>query len=85
YVLKSNYPNPFNPETTIEFSLPQSAEVTLVIYNILGEKVEILLNSQQSAGYHKVRWNASNVSSGIYFYRLQAGIFVETRKMMLLK
>lgn len=85
YELFANYPNPFNPATTIEFALSKEEDISLVIYNILGEKVEILLNGQQSAGYHKVTWNASNVPSGIYFYRLQAGIFVETRKMVLLR
>lgn len=85
YELYTNYPNPFNPETTIEFSLPAHEQVSLVIYNMLGEKVEVLLNSGYPAGHHKVRWNAENIPSGLYFYRLIAGDFVRTKKMLLLK
>ena len=85
YELYANYPNPFNPETTIEFSLSKDNYISLVIYNVLGEKVKILLNGRHSAGYHKVKWNAEYLASGVYFYRLQAGDFVMTKKMVLLK
>ena len=85
YSLSQNYPNPFNPVTTIKYSLPQSGEVTLLIYNLIGEEVARLVNGHQSAGEYNAEWNASKVSSGIYFYRLKAGDFVLTRKMVLLK
>ena len=70
FAVKQNYPNPFNPSTTIDFSLPESGNVTLTIYNITGQEVAKLVNGVQNAGSHKVVWNASNLSSGIYFYRL---------------
>ena len=85
YSLSQNYPNPFNPVTTIKYSLPQSGDVTLLIYNLIGEEVARLVNGHQSAGEYNAEWNASKVSSGIYFYRLKAGDFVRTRKMVLLK
>ena len=85
YILSQNYPNPFNPVTTIGYSLLESGDVTLVVYNIVGQEVERLVNDVQKAGYHRVSWNASNFASGIYFYRLQSGDFVQTRKMVLLK
>jgi len=85
YFLSEPYPNPFNPTTSIEYSLPLSGEVSLIIYNLLGQEVAKLVNGDVEAGYHKVRWNASNVSSGIYLYRLRAGDFFQTRKMVLLK
>jgi len=85
YALSNAYPNPFNPTTTIEYSLPQSGDVSLIIYNLTGQEVTRLVSEVQQAGYHKVTWDASNLSSGIYFYRLQAGDFVQTRKMVLLK
>ena len=83
--LLNNYPNPFNPTTAIEYSLPSSGEVSLMIYNLLGQEVANLVSGRIEAGFHKVTWDASNYSSGIYFYRLQAGLFVQTRKMVLLK
>jgi len=83
--LKQNFPNPFNPETTIEYNLPKSTRVSLVIYSLLGEEVTRLVDGHQPAGKYKTTWNASNVASGIYFYRLQAGDFVQTKKMVLLK
>ena len=72
FALSQNYPNPFNPETVIEYSLPKLGDVSLVVYNLLGEEVTILVNESISAGNHQVIWDASNVASGIYFYRLQA-------------
>jgi hypothetical protein len=91
FVLKQNYPNPFNPSTTIQYGLPARSTVRLVIYNILGQVVSDLINTEQSAGWNQVVWNA-NVSSGLYFYRLEAASldnpskrFVETKKMLLLR
>ncbi len=85
FALYSNYPNPFNPATTIEYALPKSSEVLLTIYNLLGHEMARLVDGELSAGYHSVAWDASNVTSGVYFYTLQAGEFVETRKMVLLR
>ncbi len=80
-----NYPNPFNATTIIKYNLPNPADVTIEIYNILGRKVETLFQGEQPAGYHQVVWDASDHSSGMYFYRIQAGEYIETRKMVLLK
>ncbi len=85
FSLEQNYPNPFNPSTKIRFSLPEKAEVSLEFFNIIGEKVGELLNSTLNAGYHEVEFRNSNLSSGIYFYRIKAGNFVEVKKMMLIK
>ena len=85
YNISQNYPNPFNPTTTIKYALPKSGEVLLAIYDLLGGEVTRLVDGEQSEGYHTVTWDASKVASGIYFYRLQAGDFVQTRKMVLLK
>jgi hypothetical protein len=82
--LNQNYPNPFNPSTTISYSLPKTAMMSLRIFNTLGQEVTSLVNERKEVGYYQVTWNA-NVPSGIYFYRLQAGGFVETKKMILLK
>ena len=83
--LSQNYPNPFNPLTRIEYSLPVSSEVLLVIYNLRGQEVARILNERQTEGVHTIAWDASKYASGIYFYRLTAGDFVQTRKMLLLK
>ena len=85
YSLSQSFPNPFNPTTTIEYSLPNMVEVSLIVYNLLGEEVTRLISENQQAGYHKVTWDASSMASGIYLYRLTAGDFVRTRKMVLLK
>ena len=85
YVLNINYPNPFNPETTISFVLPEAVQTRLIIYNQLGREVARLVDGYLGAGYHTATWDATNVASGMYFYRLQAGDFVQTRKMVLLK
>lgn len=85
YVLEQNFPNPFNPSTTIEFSIPEASVVTLKIYNILGEEVKTLVDEFRERGNHSVQFNANNLASGIYFYKLQAGSFVETKKMILLR
>jgi hypothetical protein len=83
--LWQNYPNPFNPTTIISYELPANDMVRLEIYDILGRKIETLLSERQNAGNHSVPFNASNLSSGVYFYRLSAGSFVQTKKLMLIK
>ena len=83
--LNQNYPNPFNPETVIDYALPSPREVSLIIYDIRGRKVAQLVNSLMPAGYHSATWDASGFASGIYFYRIQTGDFIQTRKMLLLK
>ena len=85
FALSQNYPNPFNPSTTIEFALPQMSEVNIAVYDVLGRKVAELVNGNFNAGYHKVRFNASNLTSGVYFYSIKAGDFVSVKKLMLLK
>ncbi len=90
FTLSQNYPNPFNPTTTIEYGLPVSTEVMIAIFNVLGQEVAVLVDGEKEAGYHTVTWDSrdaygSQVSSGVYFYRIQAGEFVETKKMLLLK
>ncbi|MCH7731056.1 MAG: lamin tail domain-containing protein [Candidatus Marinimicrobia bacterium] len=83
--LYQNYPNPFNPVTTIEYQLPNSSFVDLVVYNIQGQLIERLVHVQQSPGTYMIKWNASNVSSGIYFYKISAGEYTLSRKLLLLK
>ena len=85
YQLSQNYPNPFNPSTTIEYSLPVNSNVKLVVYDALGNQLEVLYSGESSAGNHSVTWNADNYASGIYFYRLESDNFVQARKMLLLK
>ena len=85
FTLHQNYPNPFNPITTLRYDLPQETDVTLTIYDITGRMVQTLVNELQQSGVKKVIWNASDVSSGVYIYRIQAGNFTQTRKMILLK
>ena len=85
YALNQNYPNPFNPTTNIEFALPQAGNVKLVVYDILGKEVATLVESNMNAGYHRVNFDASKLASGVYVYRLTAGNFVSSRKLMLMK
>lgn len=85
YELLQNYPNPFNPSTVIEFSLPEAANVSLTIYNALGEKVTELESGYLKAGFYNYQWNASNVTTGMYIYELRADNFVSVKKMLLLK
>ena len=85
YVLHQNYPNPFNPVTTIEYMLPEAVRVKVEIYNTLGQVVEVLVDGGQEVGYHSVMWDGSDVSSGVYFCRLHAVNFVQTKRMLLLK
>ena len=88
--LYNNYPNPFNPVTTLRYDLPEDALVNITIYDIMGRIVKTLINSQQNAGFKSIQWNATNdagspLSAGLYLYKIQADNFVETRKMVLLK
>jgi photosystem II stability/assembly factor-like uncharacterized protein len=85
FSLSQNYPNPFNPSTTIKFDIPKSSFVNITIYNELGEKAASVVNKQMQAGKYETRWNASNYPSGVYFYKLTAGNFTETKKMVIIK
>jgi hypothetical protein len=85
YALEQNYPNPFNPTTTIKFSLPEAAEVTLSIYNTLGEKIGVVVNTKLEAGRYSYQWDAGNVATGMYIYELRTDKFVSVKKMLLLK
>ena len=90
FALKDNYPNPFNPSTRIDYDLVSTEKVRVVIYNIAGQEVTRLVNTTQEAGYHSVVWTGSDamgaqVAAGIYFYQIQAGTFVQTKKMLFLK
>jgi len=90
YALEQNYPNPFNPSTNINFALPKAGNVTVSVYNVLGQEVTTLVNGELPAGSHTVVWDGRNgsgtvVSSGIYFYKIAAGDFNQTKKMMMLK
>jgi hypothetical protein len=85
HVLSQNYPNPFNPSTTIKYQIPELSFATLKVYDVLGNEISTLFNAEKPAGSYEVELNASNLPSGIYFYRLQAGDFVETKKMVLMK
>ncbi len=85
FQLVQNYPNPFNPSTTIEYSIPNSSFVNVKIFNVLGQEVETLVQEMQTAGRYTLRFDASRLTSGVYFYRVQAGEFSQTKKMMLLK
>jgi Secretion system C-terminal sorting domain len=85
FTLYQNYPNPFNPTTQIAYNIPSNSFVTLKVYDILGKEVATLVNAEQQAGLHELNFNASNLSSGIYFYKLETSSFVKTNKMLLLK
>ena len=85
YELSQNYPNPFNPSTIIRFSMPEAANVVLTVYNVLGQEIASLINQTMDAGHHEVQFDASNLNSGMYIYKLQAGNFVSIKKMMLAK
>jgi hypothetical protein len=83
--LSQNYPNPFNPSTNIQYSVPQSSNVVIKVFDILGNELETLVKEEKPAGTYEIAWFAEQLPSGIYFYRLQVGSFVETKKMLLLK
>jgi hypothetical protein len=85
FVMKQNYPNPFNPSTTISYQLPKQSHVTLWIYDVLGQEVATLVNEVEEPGNKIVNFNAGNLPSGVYYYRLQAGNYIETKKLILLR
>jgi len=85
FILNQNHPNPFNPNTIINYSIPKSYQVSIKIFNVLGSEIETLVNEEKPVGTYELSWNAANLPSGVYFYQLQAGSFVQTRKMILLK
>ena len=85
FELYQNYPNPFNPETKIRYQLPNESKVVIKIYNILGSEVMELVNDKKEAGVYEAEFNASNLSSGTYIYKISADDFVQTKKMILLK
>jgi len=85
YILEQNYPNPFNPSTTIKYSIPTSSFAQLKVYDVLGNEVATLVNEGKHAGTYEVKFNAEVLTSGMYFYKLNAGSFISTKKMLLLK
>jgi len=85
YSLSQNYPNPFNPTTKIKFGLPENAMIKLTIYDVLGREIDVLINSELEAGFHEINYNASKLTSGVYFYTIKASNFSDTKKFMLLK
>jgi hypothetical protein len=85
YSLSQNYPNPFNPSTKIKYSVPQTSQVKIKVFDVLGNEIETLVNELKPVGIYELTWNSSNLPSGVYFYQLKAGSFVQTKKMILLK
>ncbi len=85
FALEQNYPNPFNPVTTISYQLPVTSPVRLVVHDMLGREVAVLVREKKEPGNHEVRFDGSGLSSGVYFYRMKAGDFVQTRRLLLLK
>jgi hypothetical protein len=85
FVLFQNYPNPFNPVTTIKYAIPSAGRISIIIYNILGEKIDVLVDEVKEPGIHEVNFNTDMLGSGIYFYRIETDKFVETKKMVILK
>ncbi len=85
YKLNQNYPNPFNPATRITYSIPENAKVTLKVFNLLGQEVAQLVNENQVRGNYVALFEANRLATGVYFYRLEAGKFTDTKKMLLLK
>jgi hypothetical protein len=85
YIISQNYPNPFNPTTKIKYAVPQPSQVQIKVFDVLGNEIETLVNEEKSAGTYEITWDAASLPSGVYFYRLQAGEFIETKKMLLLK
>ncbi len=85
FSLEQNYPNPFNPTTTIGFGIQNKANVKITVLNSIGEEVAVILNEEKEGGYHQVEFNAAALPSGVYFYQLKAGNFIQTKKMILLR
>ena len=84
-MLSQNYPNPFNPTTTLTFGIPVDSKVKIEIYNVLGQLIAVLVDELRKAGYYKVTFGSQNIPSGVYFYRMTAGSFVQSKKMQLIK
>ena len=85
YSLEQNFPNPFNPTTTIGYVLQEKGNAKLTLLNSLGEEIAVLVNQEQDKGYHKIEFDGSRLASGVYFYKLNAGTFIDTKKMILLR
>mgnify|MGYP001574229024 CR=1 FL=1 len=85
FTLSQNYPNPWNPQTTIRYSLPLAEFVTLTVYDAVGREVALLVNEHRHAGYHEAVFRADGFASGVYYYALRAGGFVQTRKLILVR
>jgi hypothetical protein len=85
FILHQNYPNPFNPITTIRYSLSNASQVSLIIYNTIGQEVATLVNERQSVGNYGVNFDAGHLSSGVYFYKIIAGSFIKSRKMIVMR
>ena len=85
YCLVGNYPNPFNPATTIRFGIPSRSMVTLSVHTLFGQRVATLVNGFVEPGYHDVKFDGSRLATGVYYYRIQAGSFVETKKLLLVR
>ncbi len=85
YKLNQNFPNPFNPSTTIQYQIPEAGNVFIRIYNVLGQQIESLNFTHNAGGYYSIKWNAKNYASGLYFYKIDAGVFRDVKKMILLR
>jgi hypothetical protein len=85
YSLSQSYPNPLNPSTTIKYELPKSSMMTLRVYDMLGREVSVLVDERKDAGVHEVKFDGTNLASGVYFYRLHAGDFTQTKQLLLLR
>jgi hypothetical protein len=85
FILEQNFPNPFNPQTTINYSLQKSSTVKITVYDILGNKIITLVNEQKDAGKHSVKFDGSNKACGLYFYCIEAGSFTDIKKFVLMK
>jgi hypothetical protein len=85
FKLEQNYPNPFNPSTTIRYALPRRAHVTLAVFNVLGQQVANLVDAVEEAGYHDIRFDSSGLASGVYFYRMSAGGYVASKRLILVR
>jgi len=85
FMLYQNFPNPFNPMTTIQYDVPRNAHVNITVYNTRGQQVAVLVDGVRQPGYHEVVWDAAGLSSGVYFYRIHAGDYVALKKLMLIK
>ncbi len=83
--LSQNFPNPFNPSTVIRYAIPVKSHVLMTVHNLLGQVVATIVNSDQDAGFHEVRFDAPGLASGVYLYRIEAGKFVQTRKLTLIR